>query len=48
MLWAYIEQIVLLGIYGVFDQKIEEGDQRFNRQKWQAHASTLLCDCNIL
>lgn len=48
MLWAGIKQIVLLGAYGVFDQKTEEGDQRFNRQKWQAHASTLLYDWNIL
>lgn len=30
MLWAGLEQIPLLGANGVFDQKMETGDQSFN------------------
>lgn len=47
-LWAGLKQIGLPGACGVFAQKTEAGDQRFNRQKWQAYASALLYDWNPL
>lgn len=33
MLWTGLEQMILLRANGVFDQKTEVGDQRFNDQK---------------
>lgn len=40
--------MLFLKANGVFDQKTKVGDQRFNAQKAQAHASTLLHDWNLL